>query len=1064
MRTWHWMVVVGILFGMGFTRISGAPINDNFANRTALTGTNLAVQGDNGGATTEAGENIGNANVLYVYSVWYEWTAPTNGILYVSGQTSVPNFIMGVDLDVGSSVSTVTSAPRTPDGGVPVTTGQAIEVKVYSIHYLQGGGGGGMGAFSLNFSLVIPTPTSTNDAFANRAEITTPAYHFDGSIYNATSEAGEPLPSGTSQTLWWDFAPPGNGILNLTISGAQFTPTLTVYDGNQFAAMQPVSSLKGYMYYLQAGHDYSIQMASGFVPGGNFSLDSRFYPQSNDTFATSDQVQGTNITYYGNFTMATLEPGEPVNGGTNTVWMTWVAPTNGYAQVNKGTAPQFQYYNVYTGSSVTQLQPVSLVPIGANSIYRFLVTAGTPYHFQFSGGADFFTFYLQFQTFSQPPNDNFANADVVKGNNVYYPVEAVNDATMELGEPLHMGNVPQKSLWWTWQAPVWGDCYINPGGSLVSNLVLAAYTGDSVDTLTLVRKATNSALYLPVTGGQTYHIAGAVLTNSIGDIRIYSQYGSRDTSAHIVSGNLLQEPSWEGTGIDGAQYWHWTGSLGGYVNEAGGADGTTWPTLGTGTTIWQDIPTIPGHTYAIHFAYELDNGGGDAQVAVFWDTNQLGVSDIPADEGFWHWATYTAVASNTTSRVSFQNLARILGMDAFSVVDATASPVIVTQPASISGFAGGTANFDVGATGTSPLFYQWFFNNSPIDGQTNKLLTLNSLTAGAAGNYLVVVANSFGAATSTVASLLVDDPASATILSEPYGDTVPVGGYFNLGVAAAGPPPLTYQWYLNNVPIAGATNANLMLTNVQTTDAGAYLVQVGASSSVAWSLPATLTVSTSSVGGGVFDFRNRNFFSGVTNIDAPIFDLDGTTLLSGSQYLAQLYAGPSLDRLRPAGQPTPFQTGGNAGFFVPQTITLANVAPGDTAYMQVCAWDASYGTSYEQARATGGRFGKSGVLEAAAGGGAMPPQTLLGLQSFSLQAGLPYFEVGTISFVQLLPPQTMVWAVHGQPNSLYLIEKSERSSETIWHPFTVVTNISGTVTFTDTSTGKNVWYRARILD
>jgi hypothetical protein len=213
----------------------------------------------------------------------------------------------------------------------------------------------------------------------------------------------------------------------------------------------------------------------------------------------------------------------------------------------------------------------------------------------------------------------------------------------------------------------------------------------------------------------------------------------------------------------------------------------------------------------------------------------------------------------------------------------------------------------------------------------------------------------------------------------------------------------------------------------------------------------------------LINFRNRNFFSGVTNVNVPIFDLDGTTPLSGSQYVAQLYAGPSLDLLRPDGQPTPFQTGANAGYFVPQAITLANVASGDMAYMQVCAWDTSYGTSYEQARATGGRFGKSGVLEAAAGGGLLPPQSLIGLQSFSLQAGLPYFEVGNISFVQRVPPRTMVWAVHGQPNTLYVIEKSERSHETVWHPFTVVTNVTGTVTFTDTSDGANVWYRARIL-
>jgi hypothetical protein len=659
-----------------------------------------------------------------------------------------------------------------------------------------------------------------------------------------------------------------------------------------------------------------------------------------------------------------------------------------------------------------------------------------------------------------PVNDNFAQATVLRGYNVGTYSETIDDATMEPGEPPNLGNIPQKSVWWEWQAPLWGDTYFILRGSASTNAVVAIYTGDSLDTLTLVAKGANSPVFVPVTGGQTYYIAGAVTTNTTGSLYLIEYYASKDRSAHIIPGNLLQEPSWEGTEIFNAQYWHWSGSFSGYVNEAGGVDGTTWPILSVGTTIWQDIPTIPGHSYAVKFACRRSGG-----VAVLWDTNQLGV--FPAEyNGYWVWNSFTTTASNTTSRVSFQCLASTTDADAFSVVDVSAPPVIVTQPISASSVGGGTATFSVGATGPSPLSYQWFFNNSPMAEQNGRQLTLNFLTAGAAGNYQVVITNAFGAVTSTVAVLLVDDPGTATILSQPYGDTVPVGGYFNFSVVAAGPPPLTYQWFLNDSAIIGATNGNLMFTNIQMTNAGPYKVRVSAQSSAVWSLPAILTVSTSGVGGGVIDFRNQNFFSGVTNIDARIVDLDGSTPLNGSNYVAQLYAGPSLDLLRPAGQPTPFQSGVNAGFFVPQTVTLANVATGSNAILQVCAWDATFGTSYEQVRATGGRFGKSNILQVSAGGGAMPPQTLQGLQSFSLQAGLPYFQVGTITFVESQDPNIIVWALHGQAGSIYLIEKSKRSEETVWHPYTILTNVTGTVNFNDTvdSGAANVWYRARILD
>ena len=56
--------------------------------------------------------------------------------------------------------------------------------------------------------------------------------------------------------------------------------------------------------------------------------------------------------------------------------------------------------------------------------------------------------------------------------------------------------------------------------------------------------------------------------------------------------------------------------------------------------------------------------------------------------------------------------------------------------------------------------------------------------------------------------------------------------------------------------------------------------------------------------------------------------------------------------------------------------------------------------------------------------------------------------------------------MHGQPGSIYLIEKAQGINHTVWQPYTVVTNVTGTVTFTDTanSGAATVLYRARILD
>jgi hypothetical protein len=64
--------------------------------------------------------------------------------------------------------------------------------------------------------------------------------------------------------------------------------------------------------------------------------------------------------------------------------------------------------------------------------------------------------------------------------------------------------------------------------------------------------------------------------------------------------------------------------------------------------------------------------------------------------------------------------------------------------------------------------------------------------------------------------------------------TQPPAGFTNyvgytpapLTVAAGGTPPLSYQWYLDNVPIAGATSSALALSHLQVSDSGTYDVTV----------------------------------------------------------------------------------------------------------------------------------------------------------------------------------------------------------------------------------------------
>jgi hypothetical protein len=86
---------------------------------------------------------------------------------------------------------------------------------------------------------------------------------------------------------------------------------------------------------------------------------------------------------------------------------------------------------------------------------------------------------------------------------------------------------------------------------------------------------------------------------------------------------------------------------------------------------------------------------------------------------------------------------------------AEVAPVIRHQPNSIIGEVGSTVAFTIDATGTAPLSFQWRFKEEYLPDQTRATLVLSNVQSSQAGDYTVVVTNSFGAVTSEVATLTV---------------------------------------------------------------------------------------------------------------------------------------------------------------------------------------------------------------------------------------------------------------------------------------------------------------------
>lgn len=107
--------------------------------------------------------------------------------------------------------------------------------------------------------------------------------------------------------------------------------------------------------------------------------------------------------------------------------------------------------------------------------------------------------------------------------------------------------------------------------------------------------------------------------------------------------------------------------------------------------------------------------------------------------------------------------------------------------------------------------YQWQVGGLDIPGATGTTLVVNG-----AGLFTVVVDNACGTATSNGIQIDVNDPPVFAL--DTMSATICAGSIFQFtALDQSGQGALTYQWYLNNAPIAGATG-----TVVDAALAGAY--------------------------------------------------------------------------------------------------------------------------------------------------------------------------------------------------------------------------------------------------
>ena len=200
---------------------------------------------------------------------------------------------------------------------------------------------------------------------------------------------------------------------------------------------------------------------------------------------------------------------------------------------------------------------------------------------------------------------------------------------------------------------------------------------------------------------------------------------------------------------------------------------------------------------------------------------------------------------------------------------------VIVTPANISTNANATVTFTVSATGDQPNYF-WY----QIAGGTTNLVstdgpafTLANVSSANSGNYQVVLTNASGAATSSIVTLTVNDPA---IIVQPANITNILNDVDFFSAAAVSSQPMDFYWYYHGTVISNlsvstiATNTIFVVNTTAATNLpGYYLVasnQLGAVTSVV----ATATIFvTPSVEITRWDFNAPDTYT-ATNPSASI--------------------------------------------------------------------------------------------------------------------------------------------------------------------------------------------------
>ena len=783
-----------VSLGLIFTAGASVPANDNFADATILTGSVASANGSNGATSRQTGEPA-HASNRASHSVWFRWTAPSSGLVFVSTIGSSFDTVLAVY--TGSTLASLQPVSSDDDSGGNSTSLVGFNATTGTVYsFAVDGYSGVTGNYALN--LLLSSGAPANDSFSTPATLLSDVR---AAALNtlATVQAGElaHFPgTAASKSLWWRWTATSTGFVSVTTAGSTFDTVLAVYTGTALNALTTVAQNneasyddststvffravagRAYLiavdgYYSSAFGTIALTLTPSTNPSTVYATDFERFTPGSGQLVKQDQWSEINASSATN-AQGVLTQGFPGQGHSGYIGY-------GNPDFSSSTATSafvFRSLNfdpIAEGAPIVQMRTdISIIGStnGRNDIFYFILynRAGAPLAgfrfdtesrraYAFDGStisASSFTFsfntrYTVLGTF------NFATrrwtARIGSTDLVADSIFAGSATAVDVGD---------FTFGWSLR-----DSQRRPGDNFMifDNLAITADPAPAAVPAIQLPTAPSGSLTAPL----TYNVSA---TN--GPILSYSAAGlPSGLTLNSITGLVTGTPTQAGTF-----------NVNFTATNSRGQSATTSATF----TILAGPPAITSTATA---TATLDRTFL-FQITATNYPRRFGLRGTAALPSGLSLDTNTGMISGTPRAVGRYQLTLSADNDAGAgtaplelTVDAVA-PVITLLPASQTVIAGSTSTFTVVATGTPPFTYQWSKNGAAIFGADKGSLTIGGVQSSDAGIYIVVVGNVAGFTTSMGATLAVTLPGRLINLSV-LTDIVTAGDDFTLGYVVGG--------------------------------------------------------------------------------------------------------------------------------------------------------------------------------------------------------------------------------------------------------------------------------------